>query len=183
MIVVVKHSYNSWHSPKHGKSDAFDFKSIIMLLSSLLCSCMDLLIMCLVTLFISTWNLWKASYISNQFPVCTCFVHADMLFCLSMLLFTWMHIVLLLPIVTVYYDLNLQGERLSHAVGCAFAICLERKQKRDKESTTNVTVTYSENRSTFERMGSFRQTSLTERLTDPQSAILAGMLNVFTQYL
>ncbi|KAL4238398.1 hypothetical protein ACF0H5_003107 [Mactra antiquata] len=65
------------------------------------------------------------------------------------------------------------GERLSHAVGCAFAICLERKQKRDKESTTNVTVTYSENRSTFERMGSFRQTSLTERLTDPQSAILA----------
>ncbi|KAH7972411.1 hypothetical protein HPB52_011916 [Rhipicephalus sanguineus] len=26
------------------------------------------------------------------------------------------------------------GERLSHAVGCAFAVCLERKQKRDKES-------------------------------------------------
>ncbi|XP_053397158.1 protein numb-like isoform X2 [Mercenaria mercenaria] len=65
------------------------------------------------------------------------------------------------------------GERLSHAVGCAFAICLERKQKRDKESTTNVTVTYSQDRSTFERMGSFRQTSMTERLTDPQSAILA----------
>ncbi|XP_022696653.1 protein numb-like isoform X2 [Varroa jacobsoni] len=26
------------------------------------------------------------------------------------------------------------GERLSHAVGCAFAVCLERKQQRDKES-------------------------------------------------
>ncbi|XP_028968250.1 protein numb [Galendromus occidentalis] len=26
------------------------------------------------------------------------------------------------------------GERLSHAVGCAFAVCLERKQHRDKES-------------------------------------------------
>lgn len=68
---------------------------------------------------------------------------------------------------------KIKGERLSHAVGCAFAICLERKQKRDKESTQNVTVTYSQDRSTFERMGSFRQTSLTERLTDPQSAILA----------
>lgn len=65
------------------------------------------------------------------------------------------------------------GERLSHAVGCAFAICLERKQKRDKESAANVTVTYSQDRATFERMGSFRQTSLTERLTDPQSAIMA----------
>lgn len=68
-----------------------------------------------------------------------------------------------------------QGERLSHAVGCAFAICLERKQKRDKESTTNVAVTYSQDRTTFERTGSFRQTTMTERLTDPQSAILAGM--------
>jgi len=26
------------------------------------------------------------------------------------------------------------GERLSHAVGCAFVICLERKQKRDREA-------------------------------------------------
>ncbi|NXW26268.1 NUMBL protein, partial [Circaetus pectoralis] len=25
------------------------------------------------------------------------------------------------------------GERLSHAVGCAFAACLERKQRREKE--------------------------------------------------
>lgn len=26
------------------------------------------------------------------------------------------------------------GERLSHAVGCAFAACLERKQRRDKDT-------------------------------------------------
>jgi hypothetical protein len=31
-----------------------------------------------------------------------------------------------------------QGERLSHAVGCAFAICLERKQKRDKDVVQTV---------------------------------------------
>ncbi|KAH9509140.1 hypothetical protein Btru_049195 [Bulinus truncatus] len=63
------------------------------------------------------------------------------------------------------------GERLSHAVGCAFAICLEKKQKRDKE--TGVTVTYNQSRTSFERTGSFRQTTLTERIVDPQSAILA----------
>ena len=68
----------------------------------------------------------------------------------------------------------LQGERLSHAVGCAFAICLERKQKRDKDSSTGVQVTYSQDKTSFTRMGSFRQTTLTERITDPQSAILAG---------
>ncbi|XP_061172872.1 protein numb-like isoform X3 [Saccostrea echinata] len=65
------------------------------------------------------------------------------------------------------------GERLSHAVGCAFAICLERKQKRDKDGNTGVQVTYSQDKTSFTRMGSFRQTTLTERITDPQSAILA----------
>jgi hypothetical protein len=29
------------------------------------------------------------------------------------------------------------GERLSHAVGCAFAICLEKKQQREKASSQN----------------------------------------------
>ncbi|XP_029650999.1 protein numb isoform X5 [Octopus sinensis] len=65
-----------------------------------------------------------------------------------------------------------KGERLSHAVGCAFAICLERKQKRDKESGVNVT--YNQDRTIFTRTGSFRQASITERIADPQSAILAG---------
>ncbi|KAI4460685.1 numb [Holotrichia oblita] len=32
-----------------------------------------------------------------------------------------------------FLALRESGERLSHAVGCAFAVCLERKQKRDKE--------------------------------------------------
>lgn len=70
------------------------------------------------------------------------------------------------------FVIPLQGERLSHAVGCAFAICLEKKQQREKEK---VTVTYNENGTSFTRMGSFRQTTLTERLADPQSAIVAGI--------
>ncbi|VDK37947.1 unnamed protein product [Anisakis simplex] len=31
-----------------------------------------------------------------------------------------------------------KGERLSHAVGCAFAVCLERKKKRDAEAVLAV---------------------------------------------
>ncbi len=58
-----------------------------------------------------------------------------------------------------------QGERLSHAVGCAFAICLEKKQQRDK---LNVTMTFNKEDSTFTRYGSFRQATITERLQDPQ---------------
>ncbi|KAL5111135.1 Protein numb [Taenia crassiceps] len=61
------------------------------------------------------------------------------------------------------------GERLSHAVGCAFAICLERKQKRERDA---VQATYANEDGTFVRMSSFRQTSLSERLIDPQSAIV-----------
>lgn len=63
------------------------------------------------------------------------------------------------------------GERLSHAVGCAFAVCLERKQRRDKECT--VTMTFDMKSSTFTRTGSFRQQTMTERLVDPPSAIVA----------
>ncbi|KAG5676822.1 hypothetical protein PVAND_006629 [Polypedilum vanderplanki] len=57
------------------------------------------------------------------------------------------------------------GERLSHAVGCAFAVCLERKQRRDKECS--VTMTFDMKNSTFTRTGSFRQQTMTERLVDP----------------
>lgn len=53
-----------------------------------------------------------------------------------------------------------KGERLSHAVGCAFAACLERKQKREKEC--GVTATFDANRTTFTREGSFRVTTATE---------------------
>jgi len=58
----------------------------------------------------------------------------------------------------------LQGERLSHAVGCAFAVCLERKQKRDKECS--VTMNFDLSNSTFTRTGSFRHQPLTEKFQD-----------------
>ena len=58
-------------------------------------------------------------------------------------------------------DPNFQGERLSHAVGCAFAICLEKKQERDR---LNVTMSFNKDDSTFTRFGSFRQGTITERL-------------------
>jgi len=68
-----------------------------------------------------------------------------------------------------------QGERLSHAVGCAFTICLERKQQRDREKAA-LTGGRGGGRlgGTAQRTGFFRQTSLAERLSDPQSAIVAG---------
>ncbi|XP_027700617.1 protein numb homolog isoform X6 [Vombatus ursinus] len=53
------------------------------------------------------------------------------------------------------------GERLSHAVGCAFAACLERKQKREKEC--GVTATFDASRTTFTREGSFRVTTALEQ--------------------
>jgi len=58
------------------------------------------------------------------------------------------------------------GDRLSHAVGCAFAICLEKKQKRDRECP--VTMNFDNSSSSFTRIGSFRQATITERLADPQ---------------
>ena len=61
---------------------------------------------------------------------------------------------------------SFQGERLSHAVGCAFAICLEKKQERDR---LNVTMSFNKDDSTFTRFGSFRQGTITERLQVSQS--------------
>ncbi|CAD1470183.1 unnamed protein product [Heterotrigona itama] len=63
-----------------------------------------------------------------------------------------------------FLALKESGERLSHAVGCAFAACLERKQRRDKEC--GVTMTFDSKTSTFTRSGSFKHPSLTERLQD-----------------
>lgn len=72
------------------------------------------------------------------------------------------------------------GERLSHAVGCAFNICLERKQKRDKESVSAIL-----DANNFTRTGSFRQSSITERLQDPQVAKPSGLLpiNDISEYI
>lgn len=61
------------------------------------------------------------------------------------------------------------GERLSHAVGCAFAVCLERKQRRDKEC--GVTMTFDMKNSTFTRTGSFRTQTLTERLLNSERGV------------
>ncbi|XP_071834882.1 numb-like protein isoform X2 [Apostichopus japonicus] len=56
------------------------------------------------------------------------------------------------------------GERLSHAVGCAFAACLERKQQRDK--LCGVKVEFDVNKTSFTRQGSFKQTTMTEQLEE-----------------
>ncbi|KAI8115221.1 protein numb isoform X1 [Lucilia cuprina] len=61
------------------------------------------------------------------------------------------------------------GERLSHAVGCAFAVCLERKQRRDKEC--GVTMTFDTKNNTFTRTGSFRQQTMTERFANNERGI------------
>ncbi|XP_041035232.1 numb-like protein isoform X2 [Carcharodon carcharias] len=53
------------------------------------------------------------------------------------------------------------GERLSHAVGCAFAACLERKQKREKEC--GVTASFDASRTSFTREGSFRVTTASQQ--------------------
>ena len=67
---------------------------------------------------------------------------------------------------------HFQGERLSHAVGCAFAVCLERKQKRDKECS--VTMNFDTSNATFTRSGSFRTVPITERIQDPQECKPTG---------
>lgn len=66
------------------------------------------------------------------------------------------------------------GERLSHAVGCAFTVCLERKQRRDTECS--VTMTFDSKNSTFTRNGSFRKTMLTERLGHNERAVDTGAI-------
>lgn len=66
------------------------------------------------------------------------------------------------------------GERLSHAVGCAFAVCLERKQRRDNEC--GVTMTFDMKNSTFTRSGSFRTQTMTERLQQQQQNGNGGMM-------
>ncbi|KAL3091461.1 hypothetical protein niasHS_004866 [Heterodera schachtii] len=83
------------------------------------------------------------------------------------------------------------GERLSHAVGCAFTVCLEKKRKRDAETAAyrnaqalahtveldsgiedNCGGGGAEFARTNQAYGSFRQLSISERRSDPQKAIL-----------
>lgn len=71
------------------------------------------------------------------------------------------------------------GERLSHALGCAFAVCLEKKQIREKQKNLVSSSSYQaplfasdKNRNGDSQFGSsrpfFRQASLFERISDPQ---------------
>ncbi|XP_076265830.1 NUMB endocytic adaptor protein isoform X1 [Rhynchophorus ferrugineus] len=76
-----------------------------------------------------------------------------------------------------FLALRESGERLSHAVGCAFAVCLERKQKRDKEC--GVTMTFDSKNNTFTRTGSFRTQTLTERSVDGPPAPKPAPVNPF----
>ncbi len=62
---------------------------------------------------------------------------------------------------------------MSHTVGCAFQVCLEKKQKRDRNCP--VTVEYTPNGTSFTRFGSFRSSSIIERMIDPQSALVPGL--------
>jgi len=67
-----------------------------------------------------------------------------------------------------FFAIKESGERLSHAVGCAFAACLEKKQKREKES---VSVEFGNNGVSFTREGSFRVKTMTEQLQEEQNKI------------
>ena len=95
------------------------------------------------------------------------------------------------------------GDRLSHAVGCSFGVCLERKQKRDAKllemkSTNSITTNNIslnsvgssvncnsslnsdlDNTGKFSRSGSFRRIPLKQRMKDPQEAKLIGESNLF----
>lgn len=85
------------------------------------------------------------------------------------------------------------GERLSHAVGCAFTVCLEKKRKRDAETAAfksaqalatslnsggggQQSPASESNEPNFARTNqgyrSFRPLSISERRADPQKAIL-----------
>ncbi|XP_065316893.1 protein numb-like isoform X2 [Gordionus sp. m RMFG-2023] len=58
---------------------------------------------------------------------------------------------------------HVKGERLSHAVGCAFAACLERKQARDTQC--GVAVKYDgSNKTAFTRFGSFARDEKRENI-------------------
>lgn len=68
---------------------------------------------------------------------------------------------------------------MSHAVGCAFAACLERKQRREKEC--GVTMSFDPTSSTFTRQGSFRTQTITERIADANknNITVPSKMNVF----
>ncbi|CAD5225243.1 unnamed protein product [Bursaphelenchus okinawaensis] len=84
------------------------------------------------------------------------------------------------------------GERLSHAVGCSFAICLEKKRKREAEMAVFISAKnlaeevqndFNGSRQNQAYSSFRRQLSIAERRQDPQKAILAQPIPVQTQSL
>ncbi|XP_065563494.1 protein numb-like isoform X3 [Artemia franciscana] len=62
------------------------------------------------------------------------------------------------------------GERLSHAVGCAFAVCLERKQKRERDSSATPVIT--NDLGSFKRSQSLRSPpAVTERIDHQENKL------------
>ncbi|XP_050664868.1 protein numb isoform X2 [Leptidea sinapis] len=61
------------------------------------------------------------------------------------------------------------GERLSHAVGCAFAACLERKQRRDKECAVSMSIDAASH--AFTRQGSFRKSVIGRRVSEADTPL------------
>ncbi|CAG9578691.1 unnamed protein product [Danaus chrysippus] len=70
------------------------------------------------------------------------------------------------------------GERLSHAVGCAFAACLERKQRRDKECAVSMSIDAASH--AFTRQGSFRKSGITSRRTSEPAELPQSPVSVTT---
>ncbi|KAJ0175484.1 hypothetical protein K1T71_008643 [Dendrolimus kikuchii] len=64
------------------------------------------------------------------------------------------------------------GERLSHAVGCAFAACLERKQRRDKECAVSMSIDAASH--AFTRQGSFRKSGVMSRRVSEADSVSVG---------
>nr|CAD7443405.1 unnamed protein product [Timema bartmani] len=82
-----------------------------------------------------------------------------------------------------FLALKESGERLSHAVGCAFAACLERKQRRDKEC--GVTMTFDSKNSTFTHQPPVKQVFNPHAIERPHATLSMlqrqGSFRGFTQ--
>jgi len=60
-----------------------------------------------------------------------------------------------------------EGERLSHAVGCAFSACLEAKKQRDALCSVEANF-HNKNKSVFEKQGTFREQKPETQLTSKE---------------
>lgn len=66
-----------------------------------------------------------------------------------------------------------QGERLNHAFGCAFTVCLEKKMLQKRRHSDAMFVAHDAPSVTV-ASGTFRQIPIAERLLGPEASIVAG---------